>query len=130
MVFEKRPQSQAVNPEVLRTAQESKGRIRLLEHNVETVRSRVNAVEEKMIEEMGNVKKWLDQLSEDVNQVSKSLKEIHAEILRMNKELEKKARKSEVKELESLLDIYNPIKSHFVTRDEAARLFDDMRKKP
>jgi uncharacterized protein YoxC len=129
MVFEKKPQIQTINPELLRSTQESKTRIRTLEQNVESLRSRVNAVEEKMIEEMGNIKKWLDQLSVDVSDVSKSLKEIHSETLRINKDLEKKARKSELKEIESLLEIYNPIKSHFITKQQAERMMEDYRKK-
>lgn len=129
MVFEKKPQVQPINPEMLRTSHESKRRIRLLEQDVEGLRSRINAVEEKMIEDMGNIKKWLDQLSVDVGDVSKSLKEIHANTLRINKDLDKKARKTELKELESLLEIYNPIKSHFITKEQVMRMLADVKKK-
>ena len=129
MVFEKKPQVQAINPEMLRTSHESKRRIRVLEQDTEGLRSRINALEEKVIEDMGNIKKWLDQLSTDVDEVSKSLKDIHASILRMEKDLDKKARKSELKEMESLLELYNPIKSHFITRDQVERMIMDLKKK-
>jgi len=39
--------------------------------------------------------------------------------------LTKTAQKSEIKELESLLDLYNPIKSHFVTKEEVMRLLEE-----
>ena len=129
MVFDKKPQIQPINPELLSSNQESKRRIRVLEQDVDGLRSRVNALEEKIIEDMGNIKKWLDQLSTDVNSVSKSLKEIHSNILRIDKEFDRKARKSEVKEIESLLEVYNPIQSHFITKDQAERMMLDIKKK-
>jgi uncharacterized protein YoxC len=129
MVFEKKPQPQPIHPEMLRTSHESKRRIRVLEQDVDAVRSRLNAIEEKMIEDMGNIKKWLDQLSSDVNEVSKSLKDINSNILRINKDLDKKARKTELRELESLLEIYSPIKSHFITKDQVERMMLEGKKK-
>jgi uncharacterized protein YoxC len=129
MVFEKKPEIQPMNPELVRSAQESKGRIRSLEQNVEGLRSRINAIEEKVIEESNNMKKWIDNLTADVHEVSESLKDIHSDVLRVKKDLDKKARKSELKEIESLLEIYNPIKSHFITRQQAERIFEDFKKK-
>ncbi len=126
MVFERKPQPtpSGISNEVVRITNENTRRIRMLEQSLESSRNRITSLEERMIEEMGDIKKWMDQLAVDVKEVSKELKKIRADIMRMEKELNKTARKSEIKELESLLDLYNPIKSHFVTREDVIRIID------
>lgn len=126
MVFERKPQPtpSGISTEVVRITNENTRRIRMLEQSLESSRNRITSLEERMIEEMGDIKKWMDQLAVDVKEVSKNLKEIRAEIIRMDKEMNKTARKSEIKEIESLLDLYNPIKSHFVTSEDVIRIID------
>jgi hypothetical protein len=124
MVFEKKvPQNfTPINNEIVITTNENTRRIRILEQTLDSIRNRLSSIEERLIDEMGDTKKWMDQVSLDMKEISNDLKEIRTEILRINKDLDKAARKTEVKELENLLDIYNPIKSHFVTKDEVIRL--------
>ena len=43
--------------------------------------------------------------------------------------IDKTAKRTEVRELESLLDLYSPIKSKFATRDEVERLIEERIKK-
>ncbi|NCN39109.1 MAG: hypothetical protein COY38_03160 [Candidatus Aenigmarchaeota archaeon CG_4_10_14_0_8_um_filter_37_24] len=126
MVFERKPQTQfnQVNTEVVRITNDNTRRIRILEQSLDSARTRISSLEERMIDEMGDIKKWMDQLSLDIKEISKELKEIRSELLRVNKDLEKTARKTEVKELESLLDLYDPIKSHFITRGEVMRILE------
>ena len=50
---------------------------------------------------------------------------IDAELQRMNKALEKTAKKAELKELESMISIYSPMKSNFATREEVTRLIKE-----
>ena len=131
MVFEKKHpvRFEAFTSEIVRSVNDNTRRIRILEQGLEGVRSRISALEEKVIDEVENIKKWLDQLSVDVKDVSKKLTEIHSEILKINKELDKTARKTELKEIESLLELYNPIKSQFVTADQVRRMLEEVKKK-
>jgi len=126
MVFERKPPQQqiGISTEVSRITNDNTRRIRILEQSLESSRTRIGSLEEGMIDEMGDIKKWIDQLSLDVKEISKDLKEIRTEISRVNKDLTKTARKSEIKELESLLDLYSPIKSHFITKEESMRLIE------
>ena len=126
MVFERKPTQEfnPINNEVVRITNDNTRRIRILEQSLESIRTRISSLEERMIDEMGDIKKWIDQLSLDVKEISKDLKEIGGELLRINKDLGKTARKTEIKELESLLDLYNPIKSHFVTKEEVMRMLE------
>jgi len=127
MVFERKPpqQSFGINTEISRITNDNTRRIRILEQSLESARIRMGSLEEQMIDEIGDIKKWLDQLSLDVKEISKDLNEIRTNTSRINKDLTKTAQKSEIKELESLLDLYNPIKSHFVTKEEVMRLLEE-----
>ena len=126
MVFERKPPKDfaPINSEIARSMNDNTRRIRVLEQNLESSKNRISSLEERMIDELVDVKKWMDQLSLDAKELMKDLKEMKMEMLRINKELEKTVRKTEFKELESLMDIYSPIKSHFVTRDEIARILE------
>ncbi|MEM5792780.1 MAG: hypothetical protein QXY45_00255 [Candidatus Aenigmatarchaeota archaeon] len=131
MVFERKPPQQfdQLNQEVVRITNDNTRRIRVLEQSMESSMNRITSLEERLIDEFGEIKKWIDQLSLDVKEISKELKNIRNEITRINKELEKTARKNEVKELENLINLYSPIKSHFVTRDEVSRMIERELKK-
>ncbi len=131
MVFERKspPKFEALSSEIVRSINDNTRRIRITEQALEGTRSRTSSLEEKVIDEMENIKKWIDQLLVDVKDVSKKLTEMHGEILKINKELEKTARKTELKEIESLLELYSPIKSQFATADQVRRIVEETRKK-
>jgi hypothetical protein len=64
-----------------------------------------------------------------ISTIADRLTGMENELLRINKELSKTASKSEVKQLEMYIDVMNPIKSKFVTKDELERTLDDRIKK-
>jgi TolA-binding protein len=100
-------------------------RVRHLEQRFTSIEQRVNIIEEKITDETDKLRKNLEQILVDIKAVSESVSKIRAEILVVNKNLDKTAKKSEVKELESLLDLYSPIKSSFATRDEVERMIEE-----
>ena len=111
--------------ELVKLANANTERIRSLEHRLIAVEQRVNVLEEKILEETDKMRKDFEQILIDIKAVSENISKIRAEILVVNKNLDKTAKKSEVRELESLLDLYSPIKSKFTTRDEVERLIEE-----
>jgi uncharacterized coiled-coil DUF342 family protein len=89
------------------------------------IESRIGALEEKLIDEIDSLRKSFDQISVDIKAVSETLSEIRGEILKVNKTMDKTAKKAEIKELETLLEIYNPIKSTFATKDQVERIIEE-----
>jgi len=116
---------QALINEMVKRIDDNTRRIKTIEQRLDGMSLRIEALENKMIEDVEDMKKRLDQLSLDVKSIAESLLKIRVETRRLNKDLEKTARKSEIKELESLLDLYSPIKSKFVTREEVERLIEE-----
>ena len=127
MVFEKDAPSdmQTFGNEISNMVNTNTRRIRTLEQRLSGTELRVGALEEKIIDEIDNLRKSFEQISVDIRAVTDNLSEIRSEILKINKNLDKTAKKAELKELETLLDIYNPIKSRFTTKDEVARIIED-----
>lgn len=125
MVFERETKEIPIGSEAVKIVSANTRRIRALEQRFDVLEMRVGAVEQKIIEEIEELKKSFDRISADVKNLSRSISLIRNEVLRMDKRLNKTAKRAEVKELESLLELYNPIKSRFVTREEVERLVDE-----
>ena len=126
MVFEKETANvKAFSNEVVKIINTNTRRIRALEQRLDAIEMRIGGIEEKIINDIEYIKKDFDEIRVDIKNIAKNVGELRNEILRINKTIEKTARKSEVKELESLLDLYSPIKSKFTTRDEVERLVDE-----
>jgi len=127
MVFEKKPEVNihAFNTELVTRINTNTRRVRTLEQRHEGTEGRISSLEEKVIDELENLKKHFDQISTDIDSLTKNISELRAEFLKMSKSIEKSARKTEVKELESLIDLYNPIKSRFITREEVDKIIEE-----
>ena len=132
MVFEKEKEAfdiRTFTTEILNRVDSNTRRIRSIEQRLNLLESRISSLEEKLIDEIDKLGKGFEQLQLDVKAVSESLKLLRAEMLKMNKNMEKTALKAEVKELATLLDLYNPIKSSFVTKEEVRRMLEELEKK-
>ncbi|HDM05723.1 MAG TPA: hypothetical protein ENG34_00410 [Candidatus Aenigmarchaeota archaeon] len=132
MVFEKEKEAfdiRTFTTEILNRVDSNTRRIRSIEQRLNLLESRISSLEEKLIDEIDKLGRGFEQLQLDVKAVSESLKVLRAEMLKMNKNMEKTALKAEVKELATLLDLYNPIKSSFVTKEEVRRMLEELEKK-
>ena len=126
MVFEKETTNvPSFSNEVVNIINANTRRIRSLEQRLDGLEMRIGAIEEKIINDMDALRKNFDEIGMDIKDISKNLNELRNEILKINKTIDKTAKKAEVKELESLLDLYNPIRSKFTTREEVERLVDE-----
>ena len=126
MALEKESMGMGVlSGEIVKRINTNTRRIRTIEQRLDGLESRIGALEEKIIDEIDYLRKSFGQISIDIKAVSESLSEIRGEVLKINKSMDKTAKKAEIKELETLLDIYNPIKSMFVTRDQVERILEE-----
>jgi TolA-binding protein len=126
MVFEKEnTDMQSFGNEVVKIINTNTRRIRALEQRLDGLEMRIGAIEEKIISEIQTIRKDFEEIIMDIRSIVNNMSEVRNEILMINKDIDKTAKKSEVKELESLLDLYSPIKSKFTTREEVERLIDE-----
>ncbi len=102
-------------------------RIRKLEQEDEVLRARLDAVQTEAFNQSSLAQKRVNELEAKLKEYEKQLADDEALIKEIVAQMKKFATVSQIKELEALIDIYNPLKSEFMTREEVERLIDEKR---
>lgn len=100
-------------------------RLRILEQESSVVKTRLNAVEQEMTANRNQGHAAIEEMNTKLAQMDEKFLEMETTMRKMVDQLKKVTTTTKIKELEQLIDIYNPIKSQFVTREEVERLLDD-----
>jgi predicted nucleic acid-binding Zn-ribbon protein len=122
----KRPSSlhSIINELVDRTNTDTQ-RIRSLEHREESLTSRLENLEKDIMGISSSLQKISKDLEEGLRQRDRSISEIQSTIKEIIRHIKKLAEADKIDELEALLEIYNPLKSSFLTREEAEELISE-----
>ena len=110
---------QAVLNEIVRRANETVRRLRDLEESDSLIEGRLNTAETGILNLSSEKKEMNEAITARLDEMDKSIIRIDNELVRLAKNVDKMAKKTEVRELENLISIYNPIKTKFITREEA-----------
>lgn len=97
-------------------------RIRILEQREGGLSNRVESIEQEILNINKALQKLIVNIDTGLKKRDKSITEMQATIKEMIKHLKKLASVSKVNELEAMLNIYNPLKSNFVTKEEVDQL--------
>ncbi|MFH0711007.1 MAG: hypothetical protein V1944_00345 [Candidatus Aenigmatarchaeota archaeon] len=126
MAFEK-PGAEmgAISNELVRRLNENSRRLRIMEQKLDKLETSMDLLEENTLNRMNDMKIGLERISAKISAVGDKLVGIETDMMRINKELGKAATKSEVKQIETFIDLVNPITAKFVTKDELERAFED-----
>lgn len=96
-----------------------------MEQRLDKIESSLSMLEQSAINQMNDMKINLDKISMKITTVTEKFKKIEEDIISINKELGKTATKAEVKQLETFIDLVNPITSKFITKDQLERALED-----
>jgi len=114
--------------EVIERVNNDTQRLRLLEQTSESVLSRINSLEQAMLQARREMQKSildvntkLDFLNDRMGKSENTTKEIVDHMKKLVTE-------TRMKELEGLVDLYNPVKSSFVTREELQKTLAGLRR--
>lgn len=121
LMVEKEEEIKAITSELVRRINEDGRRIRLLEQRLEGVDESVSNMEENAISQMDDLKVGIERVVNKIMNIIEKLNGIETEISNIDKKLNKAATKAELKQLETFVNILNPITSKFVTKDELER---------
>lgn len=97
-------------------------RLRILEERNGVINSRLNSIEQNMT---GNYKEFIGlvkTMEKGISELGDKIRENENKINEIIRQFKRVATKVDVKTLENLIEIYNPIKSEFVTREELRSL--------
>jgi len=120
---EKRTTHSVINELVERTNSNTK-RLRLLEQRVESMDSSMNIIEKDITEYAKDIKSLLQTLDKKLVTEDDKVIKVESNIKEIVTQLKKLATTADIRGLEELIDIYNPLKSNFITREEVEQVIE------
>ncbi|MBI4020437.1 MAG: hypothetical protein HY367_03830 [Candidatus Aenigmarchaeota archaeon] len=99
-------------------------RMRLIEQRSKALAFRVNSIEQGLLQEKRKINKTLADFSSRLAALDTRLGKTESMVREMADQMKKFVTQAKLQELENLIDIYNPIKSQFVTRAEVGELLE------
>ena len=104
-------------------------RLRVLEQREKVLSSRSNSTEQEIMNLNKQIQDSVSCIDAKLADQEDRIRKMESMIKEMVKQMKKLATTSKIAELEQLIDIYNPIKSQFITREEAERLISEGKNK-
>jgi uncharacterized phage infection (PIP) family protein YhgE len=125
--FEKKEDMQVsvMTNEMVRRLNEDSRRIKSVEQSMTRLEQQLETLEQTALNQMEDIKIGLEKMAAKITLISDKLNGIENEMTRINKDLQKTATKAELKEIETFIDLVNPITAKFVTKDEMMRELDE-----
>ena len=121
---EKRTARSVINELVERTNSNVQ-RLRVLEQRTQSTASRVNTLEKDFLQFAKDLKRIVQDVDmrvgtedEKIIKVENTIREVVAQIKRL-------ATSADVRGLQELIDIYNPLKSNFMTKEQVEQLIEE-----
>ncbi len=119
--FERRDDMTALASELVKRVNEDTRRIRAIEQRMDRMENSISALQDSTLNHLNELKIFMEKMTDRLVLLSEKLVSIENEILRVNKDLSKTATKREFKEIETYMELINPVTAKYVTKDEMER---------
>jgi len=103
---------------IINRVNENIRRLRIMEQKMEAIDARIDSAEQNIMGQTKNFQKSLEERDMKMTEVDERLMGLETTTKEILKQLRMVATKSKVEELKELIEIYNPLKSSFVTKEE------------
>jgi len=115
---------QSILNEIVRRLSENTRRLRTLEDRSSLLEGRIGSLQDNVIRLNEKIRDNFktDEGSKKDNDVQ--LMKIENDLNKLSKQIERLARKSELKELENLIELFNPLKQTFITKKQLNRILE------
>ncbi len=104
-------------------------RLRIVEQELNILKSRTAAIEQNAAEQRKAINVSVAELGAKVARAEDKVSRMESLLGEIVKGMKRFAPASEIKKLEQLIEIYSPLKSDFVTREEAERMIQEATEK-
>ncbi|NIO19471.1 MAG: hypothetical protein GTN76_01660 [Candidatus Aenigmarchaeota archaeon] len=111
--------------ELINRVNENIRRLRVLENRVKALDNRINSMEQNSLVQNKNLQKSLTDRDSKIGLLEERLRKTEMTIKEIVKQLRFVATKTNVEELKHLVDIYNPLKSKFATKEEIENMINE-----
>ncbi len=113
---------QLILSEVVKRLNEHGRRIRLLEERNMAMDTRMSSSEEAILRNSQNLREEINKILKQISELEPRILKIENDIKKLSHDMVRTAKKTELLELENLIDLYNPLRSKFVTKEEVKRM--------
>jgi uncharacterized protein YoxC len=120
-VFDKKDTKRTVQSVMNELVERTNGntqRLRLLEQRTEAMDSQMTTLEKDILDHSKEMKKLVQDVETHVSTIDEKFLKMENTVKEVVNHMKHLATSSEVRGLQELIDIYNPLKSNFVTKDE------------
>jgi flagellar motility protein MotE (MotC chaperone) len=93
-------------------------RLRIVEQSSESLASRMDTLEQALLQQRRDIQKNLVEIADKIADLESATAKSDSVIKEIVSHMKKLVTESQLKELQTLIEIYNPVKSSFVTREE------------
>ncbi len=100
-------------------------RIRQLEENMQGIRNQLKSLENEFLKQKNERLNFKTDFDKKEEEIKIALTNLDVEVKNINRRLRKLVSKRELQEIESFIEIFNPLKSSFVTKNEVKRMIEE-----
>ncbi|HLD38769.1 MAG TPA: hypothetical protein VJB05_00470 [archaeon] len=104
--------------ELVRRSNEDTRRLRSLEQRLDAIENRINTFESTTLEKNKKANTKFAELDLSLKGLGDEIAKLIGSIDKINKQVNKFARKQDLKEIERMLDLISPIRQEYVTKDQ------------
>lgn len=109
---------QIIVQELVRRTNDGNSRLRTVEQRVQSLENRTNVLEEAMLEKMKRINEKFTEIEATVRNINDDILFVKNTLEKLMRQSGKFAMKKDIKEIERMFDLLNPIREEFVTREE------------
>lgn len=109
---------QMIIQELVRRSNEEARRLRSLEQRMDALEARTASLEENVIEKMKKASSKFTDFDVALKSLTDELAMLKNSLERVNKQINKFARKRDIKEIEKMFELLSPIRQEFVTQQQ------------
>lgn len=120
---------QSMFDEVVRRLNEHGRRLRVLEERNRAIEAKLGSDEDMILRNAENARVKAEEMLKTLGEMDARIMKVENDVGKLVRDITRTAKKSELLELENLINLYSPLKSSFVTKDEVARMLDEKKEK-
>ena len=122
MAFRGGTQSAPILNEVIKRVNKNTHRIRTLEEFNRVLENKITFLEERTLKTQEEMKQKFSEIEETLKDLNIRLMKIENENQKIRKSMEKVVTKPELDEIKNFVELLNPIKMEFVTKNEVEKM--------
>ncbi len=121
------PQKPEFEIDVMERLNSASRRIRQLEENIRSIRDHLTGLENEFVKQKEDRNSFNTNFNKKEEQIKIAITNLGVEVKNINRRLRKVATNRELQEIESYIQIFNPLKSSFVTKKEVQKMIEKYR---